>query len=113
LEEFEKLDSEIQVIQMLVNLNAYHWIEGQADQAKHVILRLSKDQNDVQLQQFDLELEASAALIELEKAHPDDDIVLVGAETIADATSAFRNYFTDVGAFLKLIKKGQAELTAH
>ena len=113
LEEFDKLDAEIEVIQMLVNLNAYHWIEGKADQAKHVILRLAKDQKDVQLQQFDLELEASAALIELEKAHPEDDIVLVGAETIAEVTSAFRNYFKDVGAFLKLIRKGQAELAAH
>jgi hypothetical protein len=70
------------------------------------------DQNDVQLYQFDLELEASAALIELEKAHPEDDIVLVGAETIAEVTSAFRNYFKDVGAFLKFIKKGKAELAA-
>ena len=113
LEDFEKLDGEIGVIQMLVNLNAYHWIEGQADQAQHVILHLAKDQKDVQLQKFDLETEASAALIELEKAYPEDDIVLVGAETIAEVTSAFRNYFKDVGAFLKLIKKGQFDLAAQ
>ena len=67
----------------------------------------------MQLQKFDLETEASAALIELEKAYPEDDIVLVGAETIAEVTSAFRNYFKDVGAFLKLIKKGQFDLAAQ
>lgn len=55
------------------------------------------------LHPFDLELEASTSLLELEKMFPDDDIVLVGADSIAEVTSAFRNYFRDVRDFLQLM----------
>jgi ppGpp synthetase/RelA/SpoT-type nucleotidyltranferase len=111
LPELDKLEADIGVIKMLVNLNAFQWVDDQAN-AKHVILHLAKDKEDVRVHQFDLELEASAALLELEKAHPEDDIVLVGAETAAEVTSAFRNYFKDVGDFLKLMSKGRVDLAA-
>lgn len=96
-EEFEALDAQIGVMGMLLNLAAYKWIDDQAN-SKHVILQLNRDEG-LTLHPFDLELEASSALLEFEKQFPDDDIVLVGADSVAEVTSAFRNYFRDVGEF--------------
>lgn len=108
-EEFEKLDAEIGVMNMLLNLAAAKWIDDQA-RSKHVILQLKKGEG-LKLHPFDLELEASTALLELEKEFPEDDIVLVGADSVAEITSAFRNYFRDVGDFLHLMRSGRAELS--
>jgi ppGpp synthetase/RelA/SpoT-type nucleotidyltranferase len=110
-DEFEALDAQIGVTDMLVNLAAVKWIDDQA-KAKHVILQLSKGEG-LRLHPFDLELEASAALLKLEKEFPEDDIVLVGAASVADLTSAFRNYFGDVGDFLHLMRSGRAELSGE
>jgi ppGpp synthetase/RelA/SpoT-type nucleotidyltranferase len=107
--EFDRVEADISVIKTLSNLSAFQWLDDHPN-PKHVILHLAKDKEDVQLHQFDLELEASAALLELEKAYPQDDIVLVGAETAAEVKSAFRNYFKDVGDFLKLMSKGRVDL---
>jgi hypothetical protein len=52
-----------------------------------------------------LELEASAALLD-----PEEDIVLVGADNVAQITSAFRTYFKDVGQFLLLMHNARAEM---
>jgi ppGpp synthetase/RelA/SpoT-type nucleotidyltranferase len=107
--EFEALDAEIGVMGMLLDLAAYKWIDDQA-KSKHVILQLPKA-GRLQLHPYDLELEAANALLDLEKTCPNDDIVLVGADTVAEVMSAFRNYFRDVGEFLHLMNAAKAGLS--
>jgi putative GTP pyrophosphokinase len=109
VEEFDNIDAQIGVMAQLINLAAYEWIDDQA-RSKHVILQLTKD--GLKLHPFDLELEASAALLEFEKKFPKDDIVLVGADSVAEMTSAFRNYFGDVREFLQLIDRSKQGLLA-
>ncbi len=72
-------------------------------------MQITKD-GDFKLYQFDLELEASRALLELEKENPEDDIVLVGAASVAEVMSAFRNYFNDVEEFIRVIEDARKEL---
>jgi GTP pyrophosphokinase len=43
---------------------------------------------------------------ELEKKYPEDDIVLVKADTFAEIRSAYRNYFSDTNEFLRLVREG-------
>jgi ppGpp synthetase/RelA/SpoT-type nucleotidyltranferase len=107
-EEFGALDAEIGVTDMLIALAAHKWIDDQA-KSKHVILQLPKA-GKLHLHPFDLELEAANALLELEKQFPNDDIVLVGADSVAEVMSAFRNYFRDVGEFLHLMDAAKAGL---
>jgi hypothetical protein len=113
LNEFDSLDREIEVLQLLRNLRIHKWIDEHA-KSKHVILQLSKGEEgkdgELKIHQFDLELEASNALAQLEKDNLNDDIVLVGADNVAEVTSAFRNYFADVIEFLSLIDKRTAAL---
>ncbi|WP_454617531.1 RelA/SpoT domain-containing protein [Bradyrhizobium cenepequi] len=110
IEELDALDAQIGVMNMLLNLAAIKWIDDQA-KSKHVILQ-STTAEGLKLHPFDLELEASAALLEMEKLFPEDDIVLVGADSVAEMMSAFRNYFRDVGDFLHLMDGGRAGLSA-
>ena len=99
--EFEALNREIGVMQMLVHLVVNDWV-GDQIKADHIILHIGKTVG-FKLYQFDLELEASAKLLELEKEFPDDNIVLVGARDVAEIKSAFRNYFNDVRDFLSMM----------
>lgn len=104
VERLEDLEEEARAIDFLRRLQMYKWIDETA-RSKNVILQLKKD-SDLKVHSYDTELEASAALFELEKANPDDDIVLVGADTVADVMSSFRNYFKDAGQFLILLRSG-------
>jgi putative GTP pyrophosphokinase len=101
VDELKVLDKDIRVMRMLLDLVIQKWM-GDRLESDHVILHTSKTTKKFEMLQFDLELEASTKLLELEKAFPDDDIVLVGARSIEEVTSAFRNYFNDVGDFLRL-----------
>lgn len=106
--EFEAVNNEIGVMQMLIDLIINEWM---ADQAKsdHIILHISK-KAEFKLYQFDLELEASTKLLELEKEFPEDNIVLVGAQNLEEVKSAFRNYFNDVREFINLMINAEEKL---
>lgn len=111
IEEFETLDADLSVMGMFYNLATFEWIDAQA-KSKHVILQMPRGER-LRLHSFDLELEASATLLELERQFPEDDIVLVGADTVSEVTSAFRNYFHDVGDFLRLMRSAWKELSGQ
>jgi putative GTP pyrophosphokinase len=103
--EFESVNSEIGVMQMLVDLKINEWMADQAT-SDHVILHIGA-KGEFKLYQFDLELEASTKLLELEKEFPKDNIVLVGAQSLEEVKSAFRNYFNEVGEFIALILRAE------
>lgn len=108
LNEFEALNSTIRVMDTLLNIVIHEWI-GHRATADHVILHIPEE-GQFKLYEFDLELEASAKLLELEKAFPKDNIVLVGARTIEEVKSAFRNYFNDVNEFMRLMVEARLKL---
>jgi ppGpp synthetase/RelA/SpoT-type nucleotidyltranferase len=109
LAEFDRLEDEIGVLRALRELHAYKKV-GEVAKSKQLILQMVKGTGDLTVHEFDTESEASRALLDLEKAHPNDDIVLVGADSVAEVTSAFRNYFTNVEEFLDLIEKARPKL---
>jgi putative GTP pyrophosphokinase len=109
VEDFDTLDSQIDVIGRLHDLEVHKWIGDRAE-AEHIILQIRAD-GELELRQFDLELEASTTLLELEKKFPDDNIVLVGAKSVAEVKSAFRNYFNDVSYFLDLYYEARSHLS--
>ena len=109
LAELDRLEDEIGVLRALRELHAYKEV-GEVAKSKQLILQMAKGTGGLTVHEFDTEPEASKALLELEKAHPNDDIVLVGADSVAEVTSAFRNYFTNVEEFLDLIEKAKARI---
>jgi hypothetical protein len=108
LAEFESVNAEINVMEMLLDLVIQDWIGDRAE-ADHIIFHIT-EKDGFKLYQFDLELEASTRLLELEKEFPEDNIVLVGAQSVEELQSAFRNYFNDVNEFMRLMVKARAFL---
>ena len=57
--------------------------------------------------------DALRELFELEKRMPDNDIVLVRADSSEEVRTAFRNYFNDAREFVKLMDSGCAKLNGY
>jgi ppGpp synthetase/RelA/SpoT-type nucleotidyltranferase len=72
----------------------------------HFILILNLRDQKTTIEAFGSVVAASSRYAELEKQHIEDDlvdVVLVAAESIESATSAYPNYFVDTSAFLSLL----------
>ena len=106
--KFRMLDSEINVMRFLRSLPVIQ----QASRIKNnVVLQLipitsGKDGQDVKLLvHYFMDIKsATEGYFQLEKANPNDDIVLVRARTFADIRSAYRNYFQNTQDFLNYIE---------
>lgn len=69
-----------------------------------MIIKFTGD--DVSLYAYETRPEATFRYFQLEKEHPDSDIVLVKAETFDSVRNAFRNYFSDATDFVRLVESG-------
>lgn len=105
--QFLAAEKEIGLLDMLRGLNA-------ADRAvttkKNTIL-IFEGGRALQMKTFRDATEALRALFELEKEHPDRDIVLVRADTSDEVRLAFKNYFSDARDFIQLVEFGCEKLT--
>ena len=108
LTEIRALENDIRIIAMLLSLHMHQFI-GEMAPSQHVILHLPKN-GELEMHPYDLEIEASTELLRLEKENPEDDIVLVGASSAEEVTSAFRNYFKDVRGFIELLEGAGLEI---
>lgn len=110
---FKALDAEINIMRFLRNIPVFE----QASRFKNnVVLQLtpvSKDDGmDVRLtvhNYIDIR-SATEAYFRLEKANPEDDIVLVRAKTFDDIRSAYRNYFQNTNEFILFVENGMKKL---
>lgn len=107
VEGFDKLDSELNLIQMLSDLSV---TDKEILKQRPLILIFEDDELDVK--PFWTIPEAFEVLFELEKEnHPYRDIVLVKALESSYVRLAFKNYFSDAKDFVKKIKEGRRKLT--
>lgn len=104
---FLAADKELGLLEMLRGLNA-------ADKAvsanRNAILIFSGDKA-LEVRTFRDAPDALRALFDLERQFPDQDIVLVRADTSDDVRLAFKNYFSDARDFISLVEDGCAKLT--
>jgi putative GTP pyrophosphokinase len=98
---FFALDSEINIIRMLKGL---HTIYDGRKYSGNLILQFSKDR--LQIHEVGMDDDATKEYFRLEKESPEDDIVLVNADTFDEIKSAYRNYFSDPSEFLDYLNKG-------
>ncbi len=107
--EFKKVDDEIGVMRILSGI-AY--IKKTSNIKNNVILHLSQSGGLI-IHKYQNLASATNGYFVLEKAHPDDDIVLVRAKTFDDIQSAYRNYFQNTDDFIGYIKSGLARLQVN
>lgn len=104
---FVELDKELGLLKILRGLNA---ADKQVTENRNAILIFSPSA-DLNVRSFRDATGALQALFELEKQHPEYDIVLVRADTTDEVRLAFRNYFSDARDFLKYVEDGCAKLS--
>lgn len=109
LDQFLVLDKELHLLQTLRGLNS---AKSDLTDKRNTILIFSKEGN-LQARNFRDATDALRALFELEKEMPDQDIVLVRADTSEDVRLAFRNYFTDAREFVRLIDAACTKLSGR
>jgi len=101
-DKLEEIDSEIHVMAMLRKMRPS---EERAGDASALILQMTPP-GELQIHEFPNKAAATSALFKLEKEHPKDDIVLVTADTFESIRTSYRNYFSDVKEFVRLVDDG-------
>ena len=109
LEEFLKLDKELALLQMLRGLNS---AKGDISTKRNTILIFSET-GELEVKSFRDAPDALRTLFELEKQFPQNDIVLVRADSGEEVRLAFRNYFTDAREFIRLLDSACTKLSGH
>jgi putative GTP pyrophosphokinase len=107
VEEFLSVEKELSLLQTLRALNH---AETEISDKKNTILNFFKS-GELEIKTFFYETDALRELFDLEKKYPNNDVVLVRAETGEQVRSAFRNYFKDAREFIDLVESGCAKLT--
>ncbi len=95
------VDSEINIIRMLRGL---HVIYDERKYGGNMILQFSP--RGLTIHEVGSDQDATTEYFRLEKENPNDDIVLVNADTFDEIRSAYRNYFSDPSEFLDYLNKG-------
>lgn len=104
---FLTAEKEIGLLEMLRGLNA----ADRAVSAKKNTILIFEGGRALQMKTYRDATEALRSLFELEKEHPERDIVLVRADTGDEVRLAFKNYFSDARDFIQLVEVGCTKLT--
>jgi ppGpp synthetase/RelA/SpoT-type nucleotidyltranferase len=106
LDDFLALDSEISLLRTLRGLaQSKTEISGK----RNSVLNMSPE-GELVIHSFRDAADAIRKLFELERQFPQNDVVLVRADSTEEVRLAFRNYFSDVNEFLRLIDEGVANI---
>lgn len=106
--EFLQVDKSIGLLQMLRGLNA----ADQAVSANRNTILIFSEVRALEVRTFRDAPDALRALFELERQFPEQDIVLVRADTSDDVRLAFKNYFSDARDFIRLVEAGCSKLAS-
>lgn len=110
VKEFDEIENRIKLLQRLKSIKTINFaITSVANlKRKNLILQTThKEGAGIRIYSYDSLSLATKKYFELEKsATPDEDIVLVRAETHDSIRQAFKNYFSDTGDFTSLIENG-------
>ena len=109
LEEFLAIDKELSLLKTLRGLNQ---AKSEVSNKKNTILIFS-DKGELEVKSYRDATDALRALFLLEEEMPNNDIVLVRADSSDEVRLAFRNYFSDAREFVRLIDAACAKLSGH
>lgn len=107
LDEFLAIDKELSLIQTLAGLSQ---AKTDVSNKRNTILNFAVD-GSLETKSYRDATDALRALFELEKEYPENDIVLVKADTSDEVRLAFRNYFSDAKEFVRLIETGCTKIS--
>lgn len=104
---FLALDTNLGLLRTLRGLNT---VDKAVTDNRNAILIFTPS-GDLEVKTYRDATDALQALFELEKRHPEYDIVLVRADTGDEVRLAFKNYFSDARDFIRFVEEGCAKLS--
>lgn len=107
LSSFLSIDKELALVQTLGGLTQ---AKTDISNKRNTILNFSED-GSLEVKSFRDATDALRALFELEKRFPNNDIVLVRADTSEEVRLAFKNYFRDAKEFIRLLETGCTKIS--
>lgn len=107
LRDFLSIDKELSLVQTLSGLTQ---AKTDISDKRNTILNFSED-GSLDIKSYRDATDALRALFELEKKFPNNDIVLVRADSSDEVRLAFKNYFSDATEFIRLIESGCTKLS--
>lgn len=107
LSEFLALDKELALVQTLGGLTQ---AKTEISDKRNTILNFAED-GSLEVKSFRDATDALRSLFELEKKYPNNDIVLVRADTSDEVRLAFKNYFSDAKEFIRLLEIGCTKIS--
>lgn len=102
VQQFLAIDKDLSLLKSLGGLNA---ADKSVSENRNTIL-IFPLKGDVETRDYRDATEALRALFDLEKQYPDQDIVLVKADTSDEVRLAFKNYFSDATDFIEFVERG-------
>lgn len=108
LEEFLAIDKELSLLKTLRGLNQ---AKSEVSDKKNSILIFSE--KGLEVRSFRDATDALRVLFQLEESMPNNDIVLVRADSSDEVRLAFRNYFSDAREFIRLLDSACSKLSGH
>lgn len=109
LAEFVALDKELSLLRMLRGLSESN---TELSTKRNSVLNMAPD-GTLSVQSYRDAADAVRALFQLEREFPENDVVLVRADSTEEVRLAFKNYFSDVNEFLRLIDDGVARIATE
>ncbi|OQS44654.1 (p)ppGpp synthetase [Chromobacterium violaceum] len=109
VEKFLVLDQSLNLIKTLHGLNS---VDRIVSEKRNAILVFDLE-GKLEIRDFRDAPDALKVLFDLEKKHPEYDIVLVRADTSDDVRIAFKNYFSDARDFIRLIEDGCRKIQSN
>lgn len=107
LAAFLSIDKELSLVQTLGGLTQ---AKTDISDKRNAILNFAED-GSLEVKSYRDATDALRALFELEKKFPNNDIVLVRADTSDEVRLAFKNYFSDAREFIRLIETGCTKIS--
>ena len=107
LAAFLSIDKELALVQTLGGLTQ---AKTDISDKRNTILNFSED-GSLEVKSYRDSTDALRALFELEKKFPNNDIVLVRADSSDEVRLAFKNYFSDAKEFIRLIETGCTKIS--
>lgn len=109
LQKFLDIDHELGLLQTLRGLNQ---AKSEISDKKNAILIFTPS-GELSIRNYRDATDALRDLFQLEKAMPENDIVLVRADSGEEVRMAFRNYFNDAREFVRMMNNACARLGGH
>lgn len=106
IKNFMVLENKLHILRILKSMDVLK-LNIPSNYKRALIIRLYSEAEKINIEVYTFRSNADAGkrLFEIEREHPNDDIVLVKSDKVSSIKNIFKNYFIDAGDFVEYMRK--------